>query len=75
MPDYKTVRMTKQEYEVFESIKEALAEKGLPKEIFDIVGATDVNNYLEVMKRESLNNGTLAGMGLCALLHLINKKE
>lgn len=72
MIEYRTVRLTKKEYILLDSIQLKVAEKGLPLQILE---NQELDKYLASVNRKTLSKGALTGLGLKALLYLIDNKD
>lgn len=67
-----SVLLTEAEYGLLERVLYSVAKHGLPMEILQ---GKDIGEYLESVHRSQLCKGSIAGLGLTALLYLMDGSE
>jgi len=73
MSSYKTIQVTKREYELLMELKSLLLRQGTDSIEETIDSEFSIDRAMEDMNRNSLAKGAVAGIAIALTLHLLRK--
>ncbi len=75
MPSYKTIQVTKREYELLIELKNLILRQGTDSIEKTIDRGFNIDRAMEDMNRTSLAKGAVAGIAIALTLHLLRKER